>query len=400
MKRSGTTARIALGCLMGASLGVGGSGCSSADTTASGTATGTTSGSTMTTAGSGGAGSTTTASSSDTSGNSTSSGAGGAGGAGGASSAGLVIGTNIHPTQGPPGSDVTQTIADTQLIGFKHLRMDIGKFKLATDIPLMNKVIAEANAVGISVTVDVIISAANLFKNATPADAYTDGNTLTAQVVAAAPGNRTWECGNEYNNQTLIAGKDGHTYSDFDPKKIVLTREWLRGCIDAVHAGNPANKAVVNYSGFLGYGFMVGLYNGPQPDGGANLHWDISSIHHYNVTGGCMGQITSIKGHNALQIIHDLGPPIWVTEFHDNGCVPITEANAAQSATGNIAFMNNLLSLRATYDIETIDIYQLYDQGADLGMSMGFWTPSHGALKTAFSGPIQAFFAAHGNPAN
>jgi hypothetical protein len=399
MNRSGTTARIFLGCLLGASLGVGGWGCSSADTTSSGAAGGTTSGSTTTATGSGGADSTTTvaASSGATSGNSTSS---GAGGAGGATSSGLVIGTNIHPSQGAPSSNVTQTIADTQLIGFKHLRMDIGKFKLATDIPLMNKVIAEANAVGISVTVDVIISATNLFQNATPAAAYADGNTLTAKVVAAAPGNRTWECGNEYNNQTLIAGKNGQSYSDFDPKKIVLTREWLRGCIDAVHAGNPANKAVVNYSGFLGYGFMVGLYTGPQPDGGADLHWDISSIHHYNVTGACMGQITSIKGHNALQIIHDLGPPIWLTEFHDNGCVPLTDANAAQSATGNVAFMTNLLGLRSTYDIETIDIYQLYDQGADSALEAGFWTQSHGALKTAFSAPVQAFLAAHGNPAN
>lgn len=33
-----------------------------------------------------------------------------------------------------------------------------------------------------------------------------------------------------------------------------------------------------------------------------------------------------------------------------------------------------------------------YDQGADSALEAGFWTQSHGALKTAF-------FASHGNPA-
>ena len=311
---------------------------------------------------------------------------------------GLRFGTNAHPRQGAPSNDVPQVMLDLQSLGLRHLRIDVGK---AGDAPLMNQVIAAASAISVEVTPDIVLGSI-YGAGATPASNYADAHARAESIVATAPGVRTWECGNEYNIHSMKAGTTGAAPADYDPAKIVLAREWLRGCADAVHAANPANRVVVNYSGFKGYGFLLALWNGPQPDGGDNLRWDISSIHHYNVKSNCMGDLESLGGKNVFEIVHGLGVPIWITEFHDNQCSTLGDETAAQSGAGNVAFMTRLVDIAAQYDIETADIYQLYDQGSgsDLGIYNGFWTPKRGSEKTAFSDPVRAFLTAHGNPAH
>jgi hypothetical protein len=318
----------------------------------------------------------------------------------------VLFGVNIHPIQGAPANDVPQVVTDTQMLGFKHLRMDLAGTE---QIPLMNDVLSAASEAGIAVVVDINRDLFSESPLPSASQAYTQASTLAAAVVAAAPATRTWECGNEYDLHTVVPGKSGASYTDYDPTRIVIAREWLRGCVDAVHAQNPANKAVVNYSGYTRHGYLVGLHDGPQPDKGANLDFDISSIHHYD-TGGttvngqvvgknCMGALDDIEGTNVLAKVHAIGLPIWLTELHDNGCAVLDSTSEAASGRGNVAIMTSLLGWSSAYDIDVVDLYQLYGHGTDYTADLGFWFDERATYKPGFAQPVQAFFAGHGNPA-
>jgi hypothetical protein len=192
-------------------------------------------------------------------------------------------------------------------------------------------------------------------------DAYAAGFAL-GQATATAYKFPYYEVTNELEADALTGNVDGVYPSQYDNDKFMHARGVIRGMIAGVKSIDPAAKIVMGGGAWMHYAFDQMLANGTQPDGTTGhpvVDWDITAWHWYSD----QGDITKASGgtgiHNVLAALKALGKPIWMNEV---GVRPWygSDQQIADYLVGNL-MMAQLLALASTYNIQSIQAYELYD---------------------------------------
>jgi len=159
-----------------------------------------------------------------------------------------------------------------------------------------------------------------------------------------------YEASNELDVWVGVKG-DGSHPSDYDQGRYALARGFLRGLIEGLKAGDASALVLVDDSGWCHYGFLQSLWK----DG---LRWDITAIHWY----AGQGNIEQVGCNNAnvLQIHQGFGRPIWITEFNSDNAAKSNDT--AGAGTWIEAFMSQVKTKSAQYDIEAAFVYELLDE--------------------------------------
>jgi hypothetical protein len=272
----------------------------------------------------------------------------------------IFYGMNGHNNHGGAYfiSSISLQLQQLQDLGVKVYRNEVYDSPSATKLAG----IADTMAAG-GVTVYPVMLVGIDYNSET--DAYNDGFALGVATAKA----RKWpwyEVSNELDNLTLTGTNvDGVYPTDFDNAKFMKARGVIRGMIAGVKSVDSNAKIVIGGLGWLHYAFDQMLANGTQPDGTSGhpvVTWDITAWHWYSE----LGDITHACGvsgcYNVLATLQKLGKPIWINEFGVNPGYG-TQEQSAQYLVGN-KMMQQFVSLAPQYDIESIQMYELYDDPA------------------------------------
>jgi hypothetical protein len=291
-------------------------------------------------------------------------------------------GVNVHDAGGPFSSiPVDQQMATIAATGLKNVRLDL---YTTGDISILQTYDTAAEAHGLKM-LPILIPAPTTEPNAT--EAYNDGFALAQAFASKFPDIVDWELGNEFDGEIDQTG-DGSNISQYNSSQFALVEASIKGMLDGIHSANPNSKGMVSTSGTCHYGFTDGLW----ADG---IRWDITGEHWYSAS----GDITNMVGWcdsgpiNKAEILHShYGRPIWITEFNENG----DPANKAGMAEWLTDIMTQWNSIAKTYDIESAQIYELYDDPTapgDIESGFGIYNSTGG--DTAASLAVKQFLAAH-----
>jgi hypothetical protein len=192
-------------------------------------------------------------------------------------------------------------------------------------------------------------------------DAYNVAFTL-GQQTATAKKYPYYEVSNELGAQALSGNVDGVYPQHFDNAKYLKARGVIRGLIDGIKSVDPAGKIIVGGDTWLHYGFYQMLASGTQPDGTAGgpiVNWDVTAWHWYSDQGDITRACGGTGCHDVLAELQKFNKPIWMTEF---GVRPNygTDQQIADYMVGT-KMMAGFLAVAAKYDIQSIQVYQLYD---------------------------------------
>lgn len=276
------------------------------------------------------------------------------------SNEGIMWGVNGHPVQGGPYTSISyaQQMSDLVSAGLKNYRMDLYNTSQASTL---SKVITAASAAGIQVLPILIPSPLSYSSEAAAyAASYTMGKTYAAEFATSV---QVWELGNEYDGLITISG-DGSNISQYNQAQFALVLGTIQGLLDGIHAGNPNSKGIVDTEGVCHYGFTDGLW----ADG---VHWDITGEHWYSLA----GNITDMVGFctagplNKIALLQShYGKPIWITEFGYNS----NPSNKTAMASWLTTTMTQWNEIAQTYDLESAQIYELFDQSSQSGIEAHF----------------------------
>jgi hypothetical protein len=132
--------------------------------------------------------------------------------------------------------------------------------------------------------------------------------------------------------------------------------------IAGIKSVDTSGKIIMGGGTWLHYGFQQMLAAGMEPDGSGGhpvVDWDITAWHWYSEQGDITNACGGTGCHNVLAALNALGKPIWINEF---GVRPNygTDQQIAAYLVGN-RMMAQFVALASTYDIESIQSYELYD---------------------------------------
>ncbi|WP_321795648.1 hypothetical protein [Caballeronia sp. J97] len=281
----------------------------------------------------------------------------GSGSATASQSARLFYGVNGHNNEGGAYDISSPALQLSQLqdLGAKLYRNEV------YDEHTANKLagIAQTMAAGGVTVYPVILSAINIFSNET--DAYNAGFTL-GQKTASSRRYPYYEVTNEMEAELLLGNVDGVYPQQFDLAKFRVLRGVIRGMIAGIKSIDTSGKIIMGGGTWLHYGFQKMLATGMEPDGSVGhpvVDWDITAWHWYSEQGDITNACGGTGCHNVLAELKALGKPIWINEF---GVRPYygTDQQIAAYLTGNL-MMAQFVALASTYDIESIQSYELYD---------------------------------------
>jgi hypothetical protein len=193
-------------------------------------------------------------------------------------------------------------------------------------------------------------------------DAYNAGFTL-GQQTASSYHYKYYEVGNELEAKALIGNVDGTVWYQYDNWSYTLARGAIRGLIAGVKSVDGSAKIVLGGT-WMHTAFFQMLADGSQPDGTWGhpaVGWDVTSWHWYSNEGDITHACGGTGCHDVLQILHDMGKPIWINEF---GVRPDLGSydQIATYMTGNL-MMAQFASVASKYNIQSIQAFQLYDDG-------------------------------------
>jgi Glycosyl hydrolase catalytic core len=272
------------------------------------------------------------------------------------SSKSIWYGIGGHVNQGGAYANTTFATQGAQLkdLGFTLYRQDLWDAAGASNV----KTLATAvQPYGVQVLPVITTDVSSYTSEST---AYSAGYSLAQTVAQTLKGYVAgYELGNELDNFAIVSG-DGNAPTDYDNTRFQVVRGLLRGMIDGIHSVDTTTKVAISSSGWLHYAFDEMLWNGTQPDGTSGhptARWDITSWHWYSD----MGSITNACGgsgcHNVVQQLQsDFGKPIWLTEY---GFRP----DGSDTDAGNyiVSAMSTYNSIAKQYNIQSISLYELYD---------------------------------------
>ncbi|SAK64219.1 hypothetical protein AWB83_02670 [Caballeronia ptereochthonis] len=192
-------------------------------------------------------------------------------------------------------------------------------------------------------------------------EAYSAGFAL-GQQTASSRRYPYYEVTNEMEAEALVGNVDGVYPQDYDNEKFKKLRGVIRGMIAGIKSVDPSGKIIMGGGTWLHYAFDQMLAAGTQPDGSIGhpvVEWDITAWHWYSDQGDITHACGGTGCHNVLDTLHAFGKPIWINEF---GVRPTygTDQQIAAYLIGN-RMMAQFVALASTYDIESIQSYELYD---------------------------------------
>ncbi|SAK80266.1 hypothetical protein AWB79_05160 [Caballeronia hypogeia] len=269
----------------------------------------------------------------------------------------LFYGVNGHNNEGG-AYDISSTalqLAQLQDLGAKFYRNEV--YSPGTANKLAG--IAQIMAAGGVTIYPVMLMGIDLVNNED--EAYNAGFAL-GQATANSRRYPYYEVTNELGSGALVGNVDGVYPQQYDMAKFRMMRGVIRGMIAGIRSVDTSGKIVMGGETWLHYGFNKMLAQGMEPDGSIGhpkVDWDITAWHWYSE----MGDITNACGgtgcHNVLAELKKFGKPIWINEF---GVRPNfgTDQQIADYLVGN-RMMAQFVALASTYDIESIQSYELYD---------------------------------------
>jgi hypothetical protein len=219
--------------------------------------------------------------------------------------------------------------------------------------------VAQLMAAGGVTVYPVMLMGIDTFNNET--EGYNAGFAL-GQQTATSRHYPYYEVTNEMEAELLIGNVDGVYPQQFDVVKFRILRGVIRGMIAGIKSVDASGKIIMGGGTWLHYGFQKMLAAGMEPDGSighAVVDWDITAWHWYSEQGDITNACGGTGCHNVLAELKSLGKPIWINEF---GVRPNygTDQQIAAYLVGN-RMMAQFVALASTYDIESIQSYELYD---------------------------------------
>ncbi|CAL8477803.1 hypothetical protein [Caballeronia sp. S22] len=219
--------------------------------------------------------------------------------------------------------------------------------------------VAQLMAAGGVTVYPVMLMGIDTFNNET--EGYNAGFAL-GQQTATSRRYPYYEVTNEMEAELLIGNVDGVYPQQFDVVKFRILRGVIRGMIAGIKSVDASGKIIMGGGTWLHYGFQKMLGAGMEPDGSighAVVDWDITAWHWYSEQGDITNACGGTGCHNVLAELKSLGKPIWINEF---GVRPNygTDQQIAAYLVGN-RMMAQFVALASTYDIESIQSYELYD---------------------------------------
>ncbi|SAK40470.1 hypothetical protein AWB75_00208 [Caballeronia catudaia] len=220
--------------------------------------------------------------------------------------------------------------------------------------------IAKTMAAG-GVTVYPVLLIGNNLNSET--DAYNAGYTLGRQT-AHSYRYPYYEVSNELgsSNGALVGNVDGVYPQQYNNAIFQKARGAIRGLIAGIKSVDTSGKIILGGETWLHYGFDQMLAAGTQPDGSGGhpvVTWDITAWHWYSEQGDITNACGGTGCHNVLGVLKQFGKPIWLTEF---GVRPWhgSDQQIASYMIGN-RMMAQFVSVASQYNVQAIQVYQLYD---------------------------------------
>jgi hypothetical protein len=219
--------------------------------------------------------------------------------------------------------------------------------------------IAQLMAAGGVTVYPVMLMGIDTFNSET--EGYNAGFAL-GQQTATSRRYPYYEVTNEMEAEILVGNVDGVYPQQFDLVKFRILRGVIRGMIAGIKSVDTSGKIIMGGGTWLHYGFQQMLAAGMEPDGSVGhpvVDWDITAWHWYSEQGDITNACGGTGCHNVLAALNALGKPIWINEF---GVRPNygTDQQIAAYLVGN-RMMAQFVALASTYDIESIQSYELYD---------------------------------------
>ena len=277
----------------------------------------------------------------------------------------IFYGMNGRNTNGGAydATPVATQLAQLKDLGATIYRNDVYSLNSAKVIANMAQTMAASG-----VTVYPVIMMGTGFN--TEQDAYNASYTLGRQVAGTYK-YKYYEVGNELEAPALNGNVDGVKWNQYNNQPFVLARGVIRGLIAGVKSVDSSAKIIVNGT-WLHYSFFQMLMDGSQPDGThghPTVNWDITAWHWYSNQGDMTHACGGTGCYNMLSILHSFGKPVWINEF---GVRPNygTNPQIASYLSGNL-MMTQFQSLASTYNIQSIQGFELYDDSeGNFGMMM------------------------------
>jgi hypothetical protein len=277
-----------------------------------------------------------------------------------ASTAKFFYGANGHNNEGG-AYDISSTAVQLQQLqdlGAKLYRNEVYSQSTATKLAG----IAQTMAAG-GVTVYPVMLMGLAFNS--ESDAYAAGFAL-GQQTANSYHYPYYEVTNELEADALTGNVDGVYPSHFDNTKFTHARGVIRGMIAGIKSVDANAKIVMGGGAWMHYAFDQMLASGTQPDGTTGhdkVDWDITAWHWYSDQGDITNACGGTGCHNVLAALQQLGKPIWINEF---GVRPSygSDSQIASYLIGSL-MMAQFVAIASTYNIQSIQTYELYDDPAN-----------------------------------
>lgn len=221
--------------------------------------------------------------------------------------------------------------------------------------------------------------------NATETDSYNLGKNLAVAVATALNGYVDYiECGNELDVPIKIAG-NGSNPTDWNQATWASYRGVLRGMVDGIKSVNPDIQVGVNIGIPMGYGALMMLWNGTEPNGSTGkptVKWDFTAYHWYKSSGD-IEHAAGAQNVNIPQLLQDqFGVPTMFTEWGWSGSND-TQATASTYVSTAMTQYRNDANFRMKYNVICIMHYALIDANYGLIQTDGVTkNTAYGTMKT------------------
>lgn len=164
-----------------------------------------------------------------------------------------------------------------------------------------------------------------------------------------------YEASNELDNWTKMVGDGSHKVM-YNPFRYKMAREFLRGLVDGIHAGDKEARVLIDNAGWCHYGFLKALW----ADG---VRWDITAFHWYSDQGNI--ERAGCQAANIAEIHASFGKPVWITEYNYR---PKKDGYDQEEAEKWVAaFINQIKTIAPKYNIQAAFIYELFDEPDERG---------------------------------
>jgi len=183
-----------------------------------------------------------------------------------------------------------------------------------------------------------------------------------AQEIVRVQRYAHYEVTNELAPQCLVGWVDGVLNTQYDNEKFKIARGIIRGLIAGIKSIDSTGKIIIGGNTWMHYAFDQMLASGTQPDGTTGhpmVSWDITSWHWYSEQGSIEHACGGTGCYNVIGVLQSFGKPIWMTEVGMRPDFPGTQREAGAYLADNM--LGALLAIAPKYDIESLQIYELYD---------------------------------------